>query len=200
MGEFKIGDRVRAVGRAVSMYGASIPDGSEGVIAKRSVNENDGYVNVEFDTIAPLLVRKSDLALVVSPEFPRVIAFSEIRIGDHVRFTRTHSETDRVVKEFVVDSLTAGAWVDSSAEFGETVYADFASQSVIELLNRDEPVKIGDVVKDSYSLPVGTVTREQDFSGSYFRVGEGWVNGSGRVLRTGHVSGTVIAYLPESGK
>lgn len=201
MGEFQIGDRVHTVRETVSMYGYNIPDGAEGAIAKRSVYENDGYVHVEFDTLAPLLVRKSDLALISSPEFPRVISFSDIRVGDHVRFTRTFSETDRVVKEFVVDNLTAGAWVDSSAESGETVYADFANQSVIELLNRDEPVEIGDVVKDSSVLPLGTVVNGQEgLSHPFFRAESGWVSTYGHAFPVEFVNGFTIAYLPESGK
>lgn len=133
-------------------------------------------------------------------EFPRVIEFSEIRVGDHVRFTRTFSETDRVVKEFVVDNLTAGAWVDSSAESGETVYADFASQSVIELLNRDETaaaLKVGDSVRND--APVGT-TAKSLYGLFALRTPDGWATTNDSTVSHLQENTWIITSLPESGK
>lgn len=141
----------------------------------------------------PLILEDVELV----SEFPRVIKFSEIRKGDHVRFTRTYSATDRTVTEFVVENLTAGAWVDSSDDTAQTVYADYASKSVIELLNRvesSEALKVGGHVRND--APVGT-TAKSLYGLFALRTPEGWSTTNDTTVSHLQEYSWIITSLPE---
>lgn len=187
--ELKTGDKVRLlvedwVGRA-----------NVGDILTVTTVYRDRSFHAETSSGEEIPIIPEDVELV--SDSPRVIEFSEIRKGDHVRFTRTYSETDRVVKEFVVFDLTAGSWVDSSEDTAQTVYADYASESVIELLNRDEssePLKVGGHVRND--APVGT-TAKSLYGLFALRTPDGWATTNDTTVSHLQENSWIITSLPE---
>lgn len=131
------------------------------------------------------------------------IEFDEIRVGDRIVITEVQSglgedsvtlQYTGFVKSVSTNTGRGSDWIKTEGYHVSRYVSDIRSRTY-ELISRPEP-KVGDVAHESASLPLGTVTVEQDGSGPYFRTEKGWQNTSGRTFpNADHVNGTVITYL-----
>lgn len=182
--KFKVGDRVRTTtDRVPTDYRGSRNAGSEGVVTE---------------------VRVVTLMFASTEGWDEYMYFDEVElitdtqtigVGDTVKATHTDGTT---VQGVVRDTPGyANGWIGFRKIQG-TLHPQngWTFEVVSEAV---KPPKVGDVVKDADSLPVGTVTVEYDGSGPYLLTLDGWVSRSGKTYpERNYGNGTTIVYLPES--
>lgn len=100
----------------------------------------------------------------IDPE-PKVVAFSEVQVGDVVRVTLNHVEGVEIAYSGVVTGVPAANTFNIGNR--RTVWLDQSEDGSIELISRPEPepIKVGDIVtvEQVKTLPVGSVVTK-DYS------------------------------------
>lgn len=196
---FKVGDRVKILASETQFLSGTI--GRLGTIL---AVDGPSSFRVDVDNYAyhqsgsVWYYNEKELELVIEEK-------QTIEVGDTVK--ATHAESGSVVQGVASyvrrnnDDLPTNIEIEVNLNTSGTLELYTYQGWEFELVAKKEvpkpKPKVGDVVEDAVSLPVGTVTREQDSSGPYFRTVEGWVDRSGSVFSApDYVNGTIIVYLP----
>lgn len=195
MADFKVGDRVLVAENARFCDGSNTDaELIAGPATVTSIEDEDGDLRVKPDG--------SEYSYYVGVQYvtrePKIVALSEIKVGDKIRVTDTFSDGDIVIRIGVVTVVTGGRVETATQLFYTDPKRTF---EILESAPEPKKFKVGDTVEGQSNydlLPVGTFLAIDDAGDrpSVFRTYKGWVNVSGDAQAHTYVTRTIF-WLPE---
>lgn len=198
---FKVGDRVKILASATKFLSDTI--GRLGTViganGPRSLRVDvDDYTNGKARSA--WYYSEEELELVTEEK-------QAIEVGDTVK--ATHAESGSVIQgvasyvDLNNDDLPTNIEIEVNLNTIGTLDLYTYQGWTFELVAKKEvpkpEPKVGDLVEDAASLPVGTVTRTNDFSGTYLHTEDGWRDQTGYLFGSSYaLSNVIIVYLPPS--
>lgn len=196
---FEVGDRVKILGTTTAFLKETI--GRLGTVIAAEGNfslrvDVDDYTHGESGS--EWYYDPSSVELVTEEE-------QTIEVGDTVK--ATHAESGSVVQgvasyvDLNNDDLPTNVEIEVNQNSIGTLDLYVYQGWEFELIAKKEvpkpTPKVGDVVGDAASLPIGAVTRTPDFSGTYLHTVDGWRGRSGNLFTYPDIlDDTIIVYLP----